>query len=183
MRWTRLFADVEAQLDEADRLELEGEVADRIRSERKTVQLVDRLRLAGGNTLDVRVAGAGIVRGVLHHAGSDWFMLDGESGGELLVPLAAALVVSGAGTKAAVAVEGRPVIWSMGLRYALSVISRDRSHVHLTLTDGSALAGTIDVVGADFIDLTPRSPEERRGPRHDAAASVSFGGIAVIRRT
>jgi hypothetical protein len=183
MRWKRLFLDVEAQLDEADRLDMEGEVADRIRGERASVNLVDRLRFVEGSGLEVRTAGAGVVRGVLQHIGTDWFMLDCDTGGEVLVPVSSALVVSGAGPKAAMAVgRGLPISWKMGLRYALSVISRDRAHVHATLTDGSALNGTIDVVGAAFIDVTPWSPGERRDSTDDAVKSVPFSAIGVLRR-
>lgn len=182
MRWKRLFADIEAQLEEAGRLELEDEITERVRGERKSVHLVDRLRVAEGRTLEVRVLGAGLVRGEVRQVGADWFLLSGDAGGELVVPVASALVVTDTGAKAAVALGGEGILWTMGLRYALSVISRDRSEVIVTLVDGTSVGGTIDVVGADFIDVSPREPGERRGWRSGVALSLPVSGIGLVRR-
>lgn len=181
MRWRRLFADIEAQLEEAERLELEDEITERIRSERQNINLVDRLRVAEGRPVEVRVVGAGVVRGSIRQVGADWFLLGGDAGAEYLVPMAATLAVTSTGVKAAVALGAEGLLWKMTLRYALSVISRDRSVVLVTLADGASVSGTIDAVGADFVDVTPREPGEARASRPAAAFSLPFSGIGVVR--
>lgn len=182
MRWRRLFADIEAQLEEAERLELEDEITERIRGERRNISLIDRLRVAEGRPVEVRVVGAGMVRGSVRQVGADWFLLGGDAGIEHLVPMAATLAVTSTGAKAAVALGGEGILWKMNLRYALSVISRDRSVVLVTLADGASVGGTIDVVGADFVDVTSREPGEARPSRPAGTLSLPFSAIGVVRR-
>ncbi|WP_166356215.1 hypothetical protein [Phytoactinopolyspora limicola] len=184
MRWKRLFCDVEAQLAEVDRLELEDEVAERVRDERRNVHLVDRLRSCEGALLDVRTVGAGQIRGQLRQVGADWMLLGEEAGAELLIPMAATLSVCGVGSRVVVPTGGAGVLWRASVRYALSVISRDRSAVRVTLTDGSMVNGTIDAVAADHVDMAPAVDGEARwGRGRTVSVSVPLGGLAVVRRT
>lgn len=182
MRWTRLFDDFEAQLHEASRLELEEEITERIRAERRSLRLVDRLRVATGHRLEVRVLGVGTVHGVLRQVGADWLLLAEDTGSELLVPMASVLSMANTGAKAALALGGEGIRWTMDVRHALSVISRDRSHVLVTLTDGSVAAGLVDVVGADFVEVTPRVPGEHRDRAAGVPISIPLLGIGLVRR-
>ena len=82
MRWERLFADLTAEFDASADATLESEIADRIRSERSRLRLVDRLRGSIDQRLDVRVLGVGVISGTLRGVGPDWCLLRAGDRGE-----------------------------------------------------------------------------------------------------
>ena len=181
MRWQQLFADLSAQFEEAVSAEQRADVAARARTEAASVALADRLRGSLGGEVGLECRGAGWVRGRLVDAGVDWALLDDERGGELLVALAAVRVVSGLGRLTAAPEEG-PVRTRLDLRRALRGLARDRSAVRLVLDDGAALSGTIDRVGADFVELARHEPDElRRASAVWEVQAVAVGAIAVVR--
>jgi hypothetical protein len=178
VRWQLLLADIEAQFDAAEAAELAAEVRDRTRRELARVSLVDRLRAAIGAQVSVGVPHLGAVHGQLTGVGPDWLLLTEPPSRDVLVPLTAAITVTGVGPNADVPtgeVDAR-----LGLRYALRLLARDRAAVVITVSDGRTLAGTLDRVGADFVDVAEHSVE---GGRRDAvrATTVPFTGIVVIR--
>ena len=74
-------------------------------------------------------------------------------------------------------------MWSrLDLRRALRGLARDRSVVQVVLDDGVVLAGTLDRVGVDYVELAehpadqPRRPEAVQGVR-----AVVLETIAVVR--
>ena len=160
MRWRRLFDDLEAQVDAALEAELEGEVSERSRREAALVRLRDRLAAAVGATVTVHLPGAGQVQGVLADCGVDWLLLE-QGAGEVLVPLSAVLGVTGAGPAAA-APDESAVGARLDLRWALRGLARSRTAVRLVLLDGSVVAGTLDRVGADHVDLAEHGRDELR---------------------
>ncbi|NED97313.1 hypothetical protein G1H11_18605 [Phytoactinopolyspora alkaliphila] len=184
MRWERLFTDMEAQLEAADRLGLDDDIAVRTQRERKTVHLAGRMRLDRGAWLDLRVAGVGPVRAVLCDLGPDWMLFGDEAGAELLVPSGALIAVQGLGVRAAVNPTGadRQMLMSMGLAFALEAISRDRSVVAATVADGTAFTGMIDRVGADFIDLVTRIPGEPRSGYTPRGVAIPLAQLSLVRR-
>ncbi|WP_129667419.1 hypothetical protein [Phytoactinopolyspora endophytica] len=182
MRWERLFSDIEAQLDEYERLDFDDEIAVRTRSVRKEIYLVDRLRYECGRNIEVRVQGAGVVRGRLASVVPSWMLIGDESGGELLIPRAAVLAVSGAGMRAALHGPNPPVVEPL-LGQAISAVSQDRSPVVATLLDGSLLTGVIDRVGADFFDVASGLPGEAGTRGVPARTAVAFSALALLRRT
>jgi hypothetical protein len=61
-------------------------------------------------------------------------------------------------------------------------VARDRSTVTVVSRDGSACVGTIDRVGADFLDLAEHGPgEPRRAADVLAMRAVTLGGLALVR--
>lgn len=182
VRWSRLFADLDSQVDALLGAELGSEVAERTRIEVSRLRLVDRLRTVEGHPIEARCAGVGPVRGRLDRVGADWLLLSDPPGGETLVPLGAVLAVSGLGRWSALpGAEGR-VARTLSLRHVLRGVARDRSPVRMVLTDGVPLAGTVDRVGFDFLELAEHPPGEPRRPGSVLRVrTVPFGGVAVVR--
>jgi hypothetical protein len=181
VRWERLFADLDAQLASAEAAELAGEVSDRARRELARLHLADRAALAAGAEVSAAVLGAGTLAGRLLRSGPGWWLL-GAEGAQVLVCTDAVAWVAGlpalaADPDATPAVERR-----LGLGYVLRGIARDRSAVTLVLTDATALTGTVDRVGADFLDLAEHAPgEARRAGSVRAARTVPFSALALVR--
>jgi hypothetical protein len=182
MRWQAMFADLEAQLDAADQAELAGEVADRSRREVARLRLADRFRMASGARLAVGLAGAGTVDGTVTAVGPDWVLLATTGQPDALVALGAVEWVSGLAALAGQPSAAGAVGSRLDLGYVLRVVARDRAPVAIVLRDGIALGGTIDRVGADFVDLAEHAAgEPRRAAAVHAVRTVSFAALAVIR--
>jgi hypothetical protein len=71
----------------------------------------------------------------------------------------------------------------LGFRHILRAVVRDRSAVRLDLVDGSALDGTLDRVGADFVELAEHPAGElRRRSQVRGIVVVPLVAIAIVRR-
>ena len=176
MRWDALFADLEAELEGEQRVALDAEVAERVRIERGSVTLVDRLRAHVGGAL-VLDTGALAVRGTVRDVGADFVLLDDEGGGYAMVPVAALEGVVGLGRSVAPAPGA--VLRRLGLTSALRGLVRDRGEVQV-LTATTEVRGVPSAVGQDHLDLSPLRAGER-----DAAApgarSVPLAALRVVR--
>lgn len=182
MRWERLFDDMEAQLEAAARAEFAGEVADRTRRELARLRLVDRLRANIGAELQLTVAGSAPLRGQLQRVGAGWLLLQPAAGPAALVLRDAVLAVGGLPAAAVEPGSEGPVLARLDVGHALRAIARDRSSVTVLLRDGSQLDGTLDRVGADFVDLALHPPgEARREAAVRAVRTVTIEGIALVR--
>lgn len=183
MRWEALFADLEAEFEAADALDAEAELRDRVRRESATLRLIDRLAAARGSEVAVQIAGA-VVRGRLTDVGRDWLLLAESPARDALIPLAAVAGVTGLGRWSAVPGSEGIVGARLDLAYALRGIARDRSAVAVTLIDASMCTGTIDRVGADFLEIAEHpAAEARRGPAVTAVRTVPRSAIVVVRST
>ena len=167
MRWTALFADLEAQLGAAAQASLEAEVQDRTRREAGLITLVDRLAPDLGQRLTVLVQGVGPVLGTLTGAGPDWILLaggDGPAETDVLIPLASVLAVTDAGSAAVPPAAVDAVSQRLDLRWALRCLARNRATVQITLREATLLTGTLDQVGADYVELAEHPLGEPRRP-------------------
>src|SRR5262245_19339619 len=126
--------------------------------------------------------GAGLVCGRLHEAGAGWMLLVEHSGREVLVCLQAVMWVVGLGASStSPGSEGR-VGARLDLRYALRGIVRDRAPVQVALVDGTMLYGTLDRVGADFMELAEHSQgEARRATAVYRVVTVPLRSLATVR--
>ncbi|MGN6246138.1 MAG: hypothetical protein ACTHQ3_21010 [Motilibacteraceae bacterium] len=182
MRWEDLFADLEAQLAQAERAELAGEVADRSRRELARIRLVDRLRAVVDRPVELSVRGAGRLGGRLTDVAPEWLLVEERIGVSTLVPLAAVLAVCGLGARAEDPTGEGAVAARLGLGVALRALARDRAPVSLVLVDGGVLSGTIDRVGADHLDLAEHAPGELRRAREVRGVStVPFAAVGAVR--
>jgi hypothetical protein len=180
VRWDELFADLEAQFEAAQAAELAAEVSDRTRRELARVRLVDRLRASIDQPLTVGVPHLGSLRGRVTRVGPDWLLLTETPGREALVPLAIVLTVGGLGPQAEEPGREGEVAARLGLRYALRLLARDRASLSITLTDGRTVSGTLDRVGADFVEIAEHSADVMRRGQLPATV-VPFSALVVLR--
>jgi hypothetical protein len=162
MRWAAFFDDLEAQAEQLAQEERAAELADRVRAEVGMLRLLDRARAAASLPIRLQLRGVGPLAGVLRRAAPEWWLLDQEAGREVMVVVAAVLTARGFGRHSAAPGSEGVVESRLGLRHALRGIARDRSAVHVDLVDGTRVAGTVDRVGADFIELARHAPDEPR---------------------
>ena len=172
--WEGLFADLEAQFDAQERLELDAEVADRTRRERALVDLHSRLVGHVGRPLVVRLVTGARLEGQLEDVGDGWVLL----GGAVLLLRA---VDSWTG------LSQRPHDASRARRFAvghvLRGLARDRAVVRVLDRSGGTVTGTIDRVGADHLDLAEHAPDEpRRTASVRSVRSIPFEALVCVRR-
>jgi hypothetical protein len=208
MRWDRLFADLEAQFDEISDAEAAAELADRQRVAFGAVRATQRLAGSLEQPIRVRLAGGASIGGVLRSVGPDWLLLVEAQSRECLVALSAVTAVEG--LTAATAPELSGLALRMDLRRALRGLARDRSPVAVGLTGwlggvagtapasvassiGSALIGsgstgsdevigTIDRVGADFVEIAVHAAwEPRRAGTVRSVALVPLDAVVLVR--
>jgi hypothetical protein len=178
VRWEGLFADLEGQLAAEARRELDSEVAERTRRERALVDLSGRVGAAVGRRLGVALRGGRRVEGRLVDHGDGWLLLETDRsspGREVLVPLDVVVTLTGLPTGAKAARVAR----RFGVGYALRALARDRATVALLLVGGGELVGTIDVVGADHVELAEHAEGEPRR-RRNVRRSVTVPATALL---
>jgi hypothetical protein len=182
-RWERLFADLDAEMEQQSAAEQAAEIADRTRGEVGCLRLVDRLRPAVGDPVELRMCAGTPVRGELREVGPDWVLLT-ERSLELVVALHAVCAVSGLGRWSAVpGSEGR-VTARLDLRYAVRRLTRERATVAITLVNGDVLTGTCDRVGADFVELAEHQVgDPRRSRAVRRLRTLPLAAVAVLRTT
>jgi hypothetical protein len=182
MRWQRLFADLQAEFDAAEAAAERAEDGSRRRAETGAVRLVDRLAGACGQPIALRCRGAGDVTGVLAEVGSDWLLLLDHGDREVLVAAETVRSVSGLGRRTGPAEEPGAVRGRLDLRHALRGLARDRSAVQVVLDDGTVHVGTVDAVGADFVELAEHVADQpRRASAVRGVRALVLPAIAVVR--
>ncbi|GAA4325109.1 hypothetical protein [Klenkia terrae] len=172
MRWEQLFAELDAAFEAEEAAEENAVAGSRARAETGAVRWVDRVRAAVGHPVRVVCRGAGAVEGRLRDVGVDWLLLTDDQGRDLLVSTGAVRVVTGPGGATAPGREEGPVARSWDLRRAVRGLARDRAPVRCLLDDGTVLTGTVDRVGADFLELAEHHLDQPR--RRGAVRSVQL---------
>jgi hypothetical protein len=177
-RWERLFADLDGTVAAAERAELAAEIADRTRGQEAQLRLADRLRAAVGHSVSLILPAEVSITGAVREVGPDWALVAESPAREALVPLAAVRVARGLGVLSATpGGEGR-VAARLDLRYALRRLARDRAPLAVTVLDGGVLIGTVDRVGADFLELAEHGAGDRR--RAGAVRRVGTVPLAAL---
>ena len=181
VRWEQLFADLEAQWAENEAADEQAEDASRARAEYGRVSLIDRVRGSLGRPLAVACLGTGELTGRLVDVGVDWLLLTDEQDREVLVSTAALTSVGGLGAATAAAPDGA-VARRLDLRRALRGLARDRATVTCLLVDGRARTGTLDRVGADFVELAEHPVDQpRRRGAVTAVRALPLAAVAAVR--
>lgn len=182
MRWQQLFDDLQSQFEAEEAAAERAESASRVRAEVGAVRLAERLGGAVGTVVAVDVRGAGRGAGVLVDRGADWLLVEDERGRDQLVAVAAVRTVAGLGRRTALpdAVVGVRV--RLDLRWALRGLARDRAAVQVVLDDGGTVTGTIDRVGADYVELAGHPADApRRSEAVQGVRAVVIDAVAVVR--
>ncbi len=181
MRWQQLFDDLQSQFEAEEAAADRAESASRARAEVGAVRLSERLGGALGFPVALVVRGAGQVGGVLVDLGPDWLLLDDEQGRQQLVALAAVRTVAGLGRRTVAEPSGEVRV-RLDLRRALRGLVRDRSAVQVVLDDGGTLIGTLDRVGADYVELAEHPADlPRRSESVQGVRAVVLSAVAVVR--
>lgn len=182
MRWQQLFGDLQAQFEHEETAAERAEAGSRARAEIGGLALGDRLRGSVGAQLSVTVRGAGQLGGALHEVGPDWLLLSDGPGTDALVATAAVRAVSGLGRRTGAPEPPGSVRGRLDLRWALRGLARDRAAVQVVLDDGSVLSGTLDRVGADYVELAEHAVDApRRLEAVQGVRAVVLSAIAVVR--
>lgn len=184
MRWDRLLADIEAAEAARERAEMLGEAAERSRMETGRVSLEARLRAAEGRPVVLEVDGPQRCAGRLAGVGLGWVVVEGAPA-SWLVATRHVLWVADLPRQFSPPPEGaaKRLYESLGIRHVLRGIAADRSAVQIGLGTGEPLTGTIDRVGADFVDLAVHAPGELRRTRElRGERAVHIDAIRYVRR-
>jgi hypothetical protein len=178
VRWDDLFADLEGQLAAEDDRRWQADVEELARAERGAVRLADRLRAHEGD-LGVRLVDGATHVGPVLEVGDGWVLL-GTVRGELLVPLASVGSVTGLGHRSAV--EPASAVRRLGLTAVLRGLVRRRRPVEVVTPGAGLLAGTLDAVAADHVELAVHPLDEpRRAANIVAVQVIPIGAIVSLR--
>ncbi|MTD12976.1 hypothetical protein GIS00_03325 [Nakamurella sp. YIM 132087] len=179
MRWESLFDDLEARFDQLADAALLAELADRQRVALGAVPFVARLTGAIGAPVRLHVTTGASVTGQLARVGPDWCLLAEGPGREVVVRLAAVTGVEGLGRATGEAPAG--VALRLDLRHVLRGVVRDRSPVAVVVTGGE-FTGTLDRVGADFVELARHAAwESRRPDQVRSVLTVPLTAVVLVR--
>jgi hypothetical protein len=182
VRWDELFADLEREWRALGDAERQAEIAERTRAEFAQVRLVDRLRGSEGRHVRLTIREGRPVSGELTRVGADFALLAADRR-ETLVPLHAVGAVTGLGSAAVSEPEVGAVPARLGLGSVLRRIAADRSVVTLVGTDGVTRSGTVQRVGADFLELAEHVVDELPRARHTrGVVLVPLSALVLLRR-
>lgn len=181
MRWEQLFADLGAHFADLADAEEMAELADRQRHAAGALTTVQRFAGAIGAEVRIRTRAGRFHRGLLREVGPDWVLLGAQATGEVLVALGAVTAVFGLTSATGPGLSA--VAARFDLRLALRGIARDRAPVVIGVSGGpdaagTELSGTLDRIGADFVELAEHAVWEPR--RASAVRSVVLIPLAAI---
>ncbi len=184
-RWEALFDDLEAQLGAEERLDLVGEVAERTRRERALVPFVERVAGQWGRPITLDLGAGGPLTGRLRDLGKDWILLEADRPdgvgasprSMILVHLVGVIAVRDPAPRA----SGARLARRFGFGSALRVLARDRVAVAVVDRSGAAHVGTMDAVGADWVELSEHPVGEwRRAANVTGRRLIPMAAIVTV---
>jgi hypothetical protein len=188
MRWEQLFSDLADQFEDLADAEMMAELADRQRVALGAVSMGQRIAGAIDRTIRVRTSVGLAVTGRLRKVGPDWLLLEEGVGREALLATAAVTQVEGLSASSGAPIGG--VELRLDLRFVLRGLTRDRSPVAVVIRGGvgdptglyTETTGTIDRIGADFLELAVHAPwEPRRAASVRSVVLVPLVAVVLVR--
>lgn len=188
MRWEQLFNDLDARFDDLADEQMMAELADRERVALGAVSLGQRIAGAVDRTIRVRTTVGLVVTGQLRKVGPNWLLLQEGLGREALVATGALTQVEGLSTSSAPAPGS--VEMRLDLRFVLRGLARDRSPVAVVVRGGGGdppglyteSTGTIDRIGADFLELAVHAAwEPRRAASVRSVVLIPLAAVVLVR--
>jgi hypothetical protein len=176
MRWDDLFDDLDRQFEVLTDAAEDAQVAEEIRLEFGRVSLTERLTGALGTVVRLRLAGTSTVTGRLAKVGPDWLLIEESGTADVLVARSAVATVERASLRTGLPLDA--VGSRFDLRKGLRAVARDRAAVTVHTGHSVEIAGTIDRVGHDFIEVAAHAPGEVR--RAGAVRGVVLIPLATL---
>ncbi len=163
MRWEKLFADLESQVDEDALAERDALIDDLREGERAAISWQ---HLCGG-VVSLTVTGLGRIDGEVV-SGNDHLLRVETARHHLLVSPRAVLEISGEGRRTD---PPSAVSAGLGWPHAFRACGRDQDRITVIRADSSRRAGTVSAVGRDYVQL-----------RDEAGGSIMipFEAIAAV---
>jgi hypothetical protein len=171
---SRLFDDLEQQAEGLALAERDLELQERRQAEYGAVTFEARLHASVGDRVAFAVTGAGTLIGTLDRVGQGWCLLDAsasEAGAWWLVPLHAVATARGLSGRA-ISEAARSVVTRLGVGSALREVAATRARVLVLLRDGTAAAGVLGRIGADFVEVVDEA---------GAVSVVVWASVAAVR--
>lgn len=188
VRWEQLFSDLEGRFDDLVDADMMAELADRERVAAGAISMAARIAGALDHPVRVRTAVGITVTGALRRLGPDWLLLVEGAGREVLVASAGVTIIEGLSGVTGTGPSG--VELRLDLRFALRGLARDRSPVALVVAGGTGeptslhteITGTIDRLGADFLEIALHAPwEPRRVASVRSVVLVPLAALVLVR--
>jgi hypothetical protein len=176
-RFDELLAGIAEEVAAADAAALDADIAEVERAARAETRILDRMRAQ--REIRLELGGGTLVTGFVAAVGRDCVVLS-ASDGDWVVPVwgMSAVIDLGDRGREAVSVSDR-----LGLASVARAWARQRCVVRILRLDAGSLDGTIDSVGADYLDLAEHDPGEPRRPEAvRRRATVPLAAVAAIRR-
>jgi hypothetical protein len=174
-----VFDELEAEFEAGLRRETEQETVAALRAQVGATPIWEQLARRIGVDAVVR-AGARLLRGTLIASYPDFFVLQGADGDQHLVRTEATSIALPAEPTAP-----QPAPSPAARRYTLSLalreLARRREPVQLALLDGNTVAGTIEAVGSDYVEIAEHDiGEARRETAVKARRLTAFAAVALV---
>ena len=187
LRWQQLFTDLDAQFEELADAQMMAELADRERVAVGAVSMGQRFAGALNRQVKVRTTVGIAVAGTLRKVGADWMLMEESVGREALLAMSAVTMVEGLSSASGPQING--VDLKLDLRFVLRGLVRDRSPVAVVIRGGgeppsryTESTGTIDRIGADFLELAVHAPwEPRRAASVRSVALIPLVAVVLVR--
>ena len=173
----RVFDELEAEFEDGLRREAEQETVAAVRAELGSTVLWEQLARRVGTEM-VAFAGATVLRGSAVASYPEFLVLRGADGAEHLIPYGPAVSVALPAEAAPLRPTPGPAVRRYQLALALRELARRREPVTVQLVDGTAVAGTIEAVGSDYLEVAEHDLGEAR--RRAAVRARRFIGLAAV---
>ncbi len=176
-RFEALLNGIAAEAEAADAAALDADIAEVERAARAESRVLDRLR--GQARVTLEMVGGQLVTGLVAAVGRDVVVLAADDG-DWAVPLWGISAVVNPGDSAR---SARSMSERLGMLSVARAWSRQRSVVRIMRIGAPPLDGTVDSVGADYVELAEHDPgEPRRGEAVRRQVLIPLGAISGIRR-